>query len=62
MIFVSAHIARARLKDRHKRNLKKKLELLKAQQGVEVNEQDTDSKPVKNELEDTAEASCSRYF
>ncbi len=32
-------MARARLRDRHQANLKKKLEMLKAEQGVEENEQ-----------------------
>lgn len=31
-----AHMARARLRDRHQENLRRKLEVLKAEQGVEV--------------------------
>ena len=30
-----AHVARARLRDRHQENLKKKLEVLKAQQNMD---------------------------
>lgn len=33
-----AHMARARLRDRHQDNLRKKLEVLKAEQGVEEEE------------------------
>lgn len=52
------------MRDRHQDNLKKKLELLKAQQGVEPSEQEAESRlEVKAESEeDAAEASCSRYF
>ncbi|KAK7580577.1 hypothetical protein V9T40_001206 [Parthenolecanium corni] len=59
---LKAHVARARLRDRHQDNLKKKLELLKAQQGVEPSEQEAESRlEVKAESEeDAAEASCSR--
>ena len=34
MFFTSAHQARARLRERHRENLRKKLEMLKAEQGV----------------------------
>lgn len=34
--FFTAHMARARLRDRHQDNLRQKLEMLKAQQGVAV--------------------------
>ena len=59
---LKAHLARARLRDKHKDNLKKKLELLKAEQGVgeedeeEEREDDDDdspqpgsSRPIKSE-------------
>jgi hypothetical protein len=35
-----AHVARARLRDRHQENLKKKLEVLKAQQKMEESQFD----------------------
>ena len=41
-VFFVAHQARARLRERHKENLRKKLELLKAEQGV-IEEDDQDS-------------------
>lgn len=52
------------MRDRHQDNLKKKLELLKAQQGVEAVEQEAESRlEMKTEAEeDTAEPSCSRYL
>ncbi|XP_067003818.1 splicing factor Cactin [Anabrus simplex] len=37
---LKAHMARARLRDRHQENLRRKLEVLKAEQGVAVNEQE----------------------
>lgn len=40
---LKAHIARARLRDRHQENLKKKLEVLKAEQGVEQEAQSSSS-------------------
>lgn len=35
-----AHMARARLRDRHQENLRKKLQVLKAEQGVTVEDED----------------------
>lgn len=46
-------MARGRLRDRHQENLKKKLELLKAEQGVEENEPAETA--VKSEPGDDAE-------
>lgn len=57
----TAHMARGRLRDRHQENLKKKLELLKQQQGVEENERIESSikhepeEEVKFELEEEKE-------
>jgi len=48
---LKAHMARARLRDRHQDNLRRKLELLKAQQGVEVT--------VKKESSDSSEEESS---
>lgn len=41
MYFI-AHVARARLRDRHQENLKKKLEVLKAQQRMEESQYDAE--------------------
>ena len=49
---LKAHIARARLRDRHAANLKRKLELLKAQQGLIDTEASTSSPAVKEEPRD----------
>lgn len=52
---LKAHIARARLRDRHAGNLKRKLELLKAQQGLldrEATSEDGASVTVKKEPEE----------
>lgn len=40
ILLCSAHVARARLRDRHQENLKKKLEVLKAQQRMEESQYD----------------------
>lgn len=42
-MFFSAHMARARLRDRHQDNLRKKLQVLKAEQGVTANSSGSDS-------------------
>ena len=47
-------MARGRLRDRHQENLKKKLELLKAEQGVEENEPSSEI-TVKSEPGDDTE-------
>lgn len=39
-MYCIAHVARARLRDRHQENLKKKLEVLKAQQRMEESQYD----------------------
>jgi len=39
-LYCVAHVARARLRDRHQDNLRKKLEVLKAQQRVEESQFD----------------------
>lgn len=43
---LKAHMARARLRDRHQENLLKKLEVLKAEQGVAANSSDSEASPV----------------
>lgn len=52
---LKAHMARARLRDRHQDNLKHKLQLLKAQQGVEVEvkEEPTESSQEEDSQEGT---------
>ncbi|XKL67538.1 hypothetical protein PGB90_003029 [Kerria lacca] len=54
---LKAHMARARLRDRHQENLKKKLELLKAEQGVERSEHtdSTEQKSTKVKIESEEE-------
>lgn len=63
-----AHVARARLRDRHQENLKKKLEVLKAQQRMEESqfdpEEGTSSRNyhgqiAKTDLSDRSEPSTS---
>ena len=49
---LKAHLARARLKDKHSENLRRKLELLKAEQGVESDHEDVGSNPGKEEVPD----------
>ena len=49
---LKAHLARARLKDKHSENLRRKLELLKAEQGVESDHDDVGSNPGKEEVPD----------
>lgn len=44
-MYCVAHVARARLRDRHQDNLKKKLEVLKAQQNVEESQFDPEEGP-----------------
>lgn len=47
---LKAHMARARLRDRHQENLKHKLQLLKAQQGVEqIKEEPAEASPSEDE-------------
>lgn len=60
---LKAHQARARLRERHRENLRKKLEMLKAEQGVreeediEDNEEVLDTAEVKREVESEGESS-----
>merc|ERR1711902_146785 len=46
---LKAHLARARLRDKHKENLKKKLELLKAEQNQEENDDGDDEEMEEEE-------------
>jgi hypothetical protein len=56
-LFVAAHMARARLRDRHQDNLRHKLEMLKAQQGVAAEEAgDGAETTVKTEPDSHSEA------
>ena len=51
---LKAHLARARLRDKHSENLRRKLELLKAEQGVESDHEDAGSNPTREESQDEA--------
>ncbi|XP_063606801.1 splicing factor Cactin-like [Penaeus indicus] len=52
---LKAHQARARLRERHRDNLKKKLEMLKAEQGVKEEEEEEDNIPEEaDESEDSS--------
>ena len=51
---LKAHLARARLRDKHSENLRRKLELLKAEQGVES---DHDGVDEEEDDDDTIESS-----
>lgn len=53
---LKAHMARARLRDRHQENLLKKLEVLKAEQGVAANSSASDSEPVSTKSDRNHEA------
>ena len=58
---MKAHLARARLRDKHSENLRRKLELLKAEQGVESDhdsvgeEEDNDTVESSEQVETHAE-------
>jgi hypothetical protein len=43
LCLILAHMARSRLRERHQQNLRRKLELLKAEQGVIKTERDSES-------------------
>ena len=49
---LKAHLARACLRDKHSENLRRKLELLKAEQGVESDHEDASSNPTREESQD----------
>ncbi|KAJ8883407.1 hypothetical protein PR048_015250 [Dryococelus australis] len=52
----AAHMARARLRDRHQDNLRRKLEVLKAQQGVAATAQNPDEIEIKEESQPQSES------
>lgn len=62
IIFFLAHMARARLRDRHQENLKRKLELLKAEQGVEETEPTESKSVIEVKEEPNEEVPESRYM
>ena len=53
--FSTAHQARARLRERHRDNLRKKLEMLKAEQGVKEEDEDEDEDEEEEEEEEQQE-------
>lgn len=53
MLNFSAHQARARLRERHKDNLRKKLEMLKAEQGVKQEGEEESGEEEQEEEEHT---------
>ncbi|XP_071449972.1 splicing factor Cactin [Hetaerina americana] len=57
---LKAHMARARLRDRHQENLRRKLEVLKAEQGVCIKEEDVEDELEGETVEGGAEASTSK--
>lgn len=53
---ISAHQARARLRERHKDNLRKKLEMLKAEQGVKQEGEEESGEDDQEEEEEHSDA------